>query len=277
LAFFINFTLLFKNNTKRLIKDKNLNSMKLALVTGATSGIGRAVAIKLAENSFNLIITGRRGELLEALKREIEVKYKRDVLALNFDIRIKEEVDKAIENLPERWRKIDILVNNAGLAVGLNHIQDGVVDDWERMIDTNIKGLLYMTRNVAPIMIERGKGHIVNIGSIAGTQVYENGNVYCASKHAVHALSQGMRADMLKDGIRVTEIRPGLIETEFSLVRFKGDKEQAKKPYDGLNPLFAEDIAEALLFVVTRPNHVCINDLEITPTAQANGYYVNRK
>jgi NADP-dependent 3-hydroxy acid dehydrogenase YdfG len=251
--------------------------MKLALVTGATSGIGRAVAINLAENNFNLIITGRRGDLLDALKREIEVKYKRDVLALNFDIRSNEAVEKAIDGLQERWRKIDILVNNAGLAVGLNQIQEGIVDDWERMIDTNIKGLLYITRKISPIMIERGKGHIVNIGSIAGTQVYENGNVYCASKHAVHALSQAMRADMLKHGIRVTEIRPGLIETEFSLVRFKGDKEQAKKPYDGLTPLFADDIAEAILFVVTRPEHVCINDMEITPTAQANGFYVNRK
>ncbi|MHC1705413.1 MAG: SDR family NAD(P)-dependent oxidoreductase [Tenuifilaceae bacterium] len=251
--------------------------MKLAIVTGATSGIGRAVAIKLAENNFNLILTGRRGELLDSLKREIEVKYKRDVLTLNFDIRNKESVDNAIDSLSERWQKIDILVNNAGLAVGLNHIQEGVVDDWERMIDTNIKGLLYITRRIAPIMILRGKGHIVNIGSIAGTQVYENGNVYCASKHAVHALSQGMRADMLKDGIKVTEIRPGLIETEFSLVRFKGDKEMAKKPYDGLTPLFADDIAEAILFAITRPDHVCINDMEITPIAQANGYYVHRK
>jgi len=244
--------------------------MRLAIITGATSGIGRAVAIKLAENNFNLILTGRRNELLETLKREIEVKYKRDVLTLNFDIRNKEAVDKAIEGLAERWQKIDILVNNAGLAVGLNHIQDGIVDDWERMIDTNIKGLLYITRKVAPIMIERGKGHIVNIGSIAGTQVYENGNVYCASKHAVHALSQGMREDMLKHGIKVTEIRPGMIETEFSLVRFKGNKELAKKTYEGFTPLFGEDIADALLYAVTRPDHVCINDMEITPTAQAN-------
>ena len=251
--------------------------MKLALVTGATSGIGRAVAINLAENNFNLIITGRRGDLLDALKREIEVKYKRDVLALNFDIRSKEAVDKAIDTLPERWRKIDVLVNNAGLAVGMNHIQDGIVDDWERMIDTNIKGLLYITRKVSPGMIERGKGHIVNIGSIAGTQVYENGNVYCASKHAVHALSQGMREDMIKHGIKVTEIRPGMIETEFSLVRFKGDKELAKKTYDGFTPLFADDIAEAILFAVSRPDHVCINDMEITPTAQANARNTFRK
>jgi 3-hydroxy acid dehydrogenase / malonic semialdehyde reductase len=251
--------------------------MKLAIVTGATSGIGRAVAIKLAENSFNLILTGRRSDLLEALKREIEVKFKRDVLTLNFDIRSKEAVDNAIDNLGERWQKIDILVNNAGLAVGLNHIQDGIVDDWERMIDTNIKGLLYITRKVAPIMVERGKGHIVNIGSIAGTQVYENGNVYCASKHAVHALSQGMREDMLKHGIKVTEIRPGMIETEFSLVRFKGDKDLAKKTYDGLTPLFADDIAEAILFAITRPDHVCINDMEITPPAQANARNTYRK
>ncbi|NVO12086.1 MAG: SDR family NAD(P)-dependent oxidoreductase [Bacteroidales bacterium] len=251
--------------------------MKIALITGATSGIGRGTAIKLAENNYNLILTGRRVDLLDALKREIEVKYKKDVLTLNFDIRVKESVDKAIDNLPERWQKIDVLVNNAGLAVGLNHIQDGDVDDWERMIDTNVKGLLYITRKVAPIMVERGKGHIVNIGSIAGTQIYENGNVYCASKHAVHAISQGMRVDMLKHGIKVTEIRPGLIETEFSLVRFKGDKEMAKKPYDGLTPLFAEDIAETILFVLTRPDHVCINDIDITPTAQANAISAYRK
>lgn len=251
--------------------------MKLALITGATSGIGRAVAIKLAENNYNLILTGRRNELLEALKREIEVKFKRDILALNFDIQNKESVEKAIDSLPERWRKIDLLVNNAGLAVGLDHIQDGIVEDWERMIDTNIKGLLYITRKVSPLMIERGKGHIVNIGSIAGTQVYENGNVYCASKHAVHALSQGMRDDMLKHNIKVTEIRPGMVETEFSLVRFKGDKDKAKKPYDGLTPLFAEDIAETILFAVTRPDHVCLNDIEITPTAQASSIYVFRK
>jgi NADP-dependent 3-hydroxy acid dehydrogenase YdfG len=251
--------------------------MKLALITGVTSGIGRATAIMLAENSYNLILTGRRNEQLDALKHEIEVKYKRDVLTLNFDVRSKESVDKAIDSLSDRWRKIDILVNNAGLAVGLNHIQDGDVDDWERMIDTNIKGLLYITRKVAPIMIEREKGHIINIGSIAGTQVYENGNVYCASKHAVHALSQSMREDMLKHNIKVTEIRPGMVETEFSLVRFKGDKEKAKGAYHGLVPLFAEDIADAILYAVTRPDHVCINDMEITPMAQANAFYVFRK
>lgn len=266
-----------KSIKKLLTKYKSLNFMKLALVTGVTSGIGRATAIKLAENNYNLIITGRRSDMLDALKLEIEVKYKRDVLALNFDIREKETVDKAIDALPERWRKIDVLVNNAGLAVGLNHIQEGVVDDWERMLDTNIKGLLYITRRIAPIMIERGKGHIVNIGSIAGTQVYENGNVYCASKHAVHALSQGMRQDMLKHNIKVTEIRPGMVETEFSLVRFKGDKDKAKNTYQGLVPLFGEDVADAILYAITRPDHVCINDMEITPTAQASALYVFRK
>lgn len=253
------------------------NNQKVALVTGVTSGIGKATAILLAENGYNLIITGRRIDLLESLKKEIEVKFKRDVLALNFDIRIKEEVDRAIDNLPERWKKIDVLINNAGLAVGLNPINEGVVDDWERMIDTNIKGLLYITRRITPIMVERESGHIVNIGSIAGTQVYENGNVYCASKHAVHALSQGMREDLLKHNIKVTEIRPGMVDTEFSTVRFKGDKNRADITYQGLTPLYADDIAEAILFVLTRPPHVCINDLEITPVAQANGYYVFRK
>lgn len=250
--------------------------MRIALITGATSGIGRATALRLAEDNFNLIITGRRLELLESLKKEIEVKYKKDVLILNFDIRKRELVEKAIDTLPERWRKIDVLVNNAGLAVGLNHIQDGMIEDWEQMIDTNIKGVLYITRKVSPLMIERGGGHIINIGSIAGTQVYENGNVYCASKHAMHALSQSMRQDMLKHNIKVTEIRPGLLETEFSLVRFKGDKEKAKNTYAGLTPLFAEDIAEAIFFALSRPAHVCINDIEVTPVAQANAYNVNR-
>ncbi len=170
-----------------------------------------------------------------------------------------------------------MLVNNAGLALGLNHLQDGMVEDWEQMIDTNIKGVLYITRKVAPLMIERGGGHIVNIGSTAGTQVYENGNVYCATKHAMHALSQAMRQDMLKHNIRVTEVRPGLLETEFSLVRFKGDKKKAKDTYAGLTPLSAEDIAEVIYFALTRPPHVCINDIEVTPTAQANSYYTNRK
>lgn len=250
--------------------------MRIALITGASSGIGRATALRLAQDDFNIIITGRRIPLLESLKKEIEIKHKKDVLILNFDIRQQEEVDNAINSLPERWQKIDVLVNNAGLAVGLEHIHEGNTDDWERMIDTNIKGVLYITRRVAPIMVKNGSGHIVNIGSIAGTQVYENGNVYCATKHAMHALSQAMREDLLKDNIKVTEIRPGLLETEFSIVRFKGDTEKAKNTYSGLTPLFADDVAETIHFVLTRPPHVCINDLEVTPTAQANAYYVNR-
>ena len=250
---------------------------KLALITGATSGIGKATTLLLAENGYSLIITGRRAELLENLKKEAEVKYKADVLTLNFDVRNNEAVEAASNELPERCRKIDVLINNAGLAVGLNHIQDGVVDDWERMIDTNVKGLLYITRKVAPLMVEQNSGHIVNIGSIAGTEVYENGNVYCASKHAVEALTKAMRIDLLKNNIKVTGIRPGMVETEFSEVRFKGDMEKAEKTYQGLTPLFAEDIAETILFVISRPSHVNINEIVVMPTAQASATYVNRK
>lgn len=251
--------------------------MKTAIVTGATSGIGLATALKLAENGYRLILTGRREEKLTQLKHEIESNFKQEVLTLKFDVRVKSEVENAIQNLPSNWKIIDVLVNNAGLAAGLSHIQNGSIDDWEQMIDTNVKGLLYITRIVSNIMISQGFGHIVNIGSTAGTQVYEYGNVYCASKHAVHALSQGMRIDLLKHGIKVTEIRPGMAETEFSLVRFKGDSELAKKPYIGLVPLSGDDVADAILFAITRPAHVCINDLEITPTAQANSFYVFRK
>jgi hypothetical protein len=249
--------------------------MKTALITGATAGIGRATAILLANSGYRVIITGRRKERLEELTSDIGNVQQVHMLA--FDIRSRNEVENAIVTLPKEWRSIDVLVNNAGLAAGLNPLQEGSVDDWEQMLDTNVKGLLYITRIVSNMMIEQGHGHIVNIGSIAGVQAYENGNVYCASKHAVHALSQGMRIDMLKHGIKVTEIRPGLAETEFSLVRFKGDADSAKKPYIGLVPLSGHDIAEAILFAITRPPHVNINDLEITPTAQASSYYVFRK
>lgn len=249
---------------------------KIALITGATSGIGRATALLLAENGYSLILTGRRIELLDNLKKEIEVKYKADVLPLAFDIQDKAQVDSAINNLHERWKKIDVLINNAGLAAGLSHVQDGLEDDWERMIDTNIKGLLYITRRVAPMMAEKKSGHIINIGSIAGTEVYENGNVYCATKHAVDALSKAMRVDLLKENVKVSQVRPGMVETEFSLVRYHGDEEKAKKVYDGVTPLFAEDIAQTILFVLTRPAHVNINDIVVTPTQQANAYYVTR-
>jgi hypothetical protein len=182
---------------------------------------------------------------------------------------------EAIDSLPEKWKSIGVLINNAGLAVGLDHVQDGEIDDWERMIDTNIKGLLYITRKVAPIMIEKGDGHIINIGSIAGKEVYEKGNVYCATKHAVEALSKAMRIDMLEDNIKVTSISPGLVETEFSVVRFKGDKEKADNTYKGYTPLTGDDVAEVVVFTVNLPAHVNLNNIEITPRAQANSFYKN--
>jgi len=195
------------------------------------------------------------------------------VYILTYDVRDNEAVNEAVGSLPADWQDIEVLVNNAGLAVGLNHINEGVIDDWERMIDTNIKGLLYMTRLISPRMIEKKRGHIINIGSTAGREVYENGNVYCATKHAVIALSQAMRIDMLKNKIKVTAINPGMVETEFSLVRFKGDKDKADKAYQGFTPLYGEDVADAILYAVTRPEHVCINDMVLTATAQANSYY----
>ncbi len=248
---------------------------KITLITGATAGIGRATGFRLAEDGHNLIITGRREERLKKLKEEIESQFGVSVYYLAFDIRNNEEVSEAVDNLPEDWQKIDVLVNNAGLAVGLNRIQEGLLDDWERMIDTNVKGLLYITRKVAPYIIQNGDGHIINVGSIAGRQVYENGNVYCATKHAVDALSRAMRIDMLKDQVKVTQIAPGMVETEFSLVRFKGDEEKAKNAYQSFKPLGGEDVAEVIAFAINQPPHVTLNDIEITPTAQANSHYKN--
>lgn len=250
---------------------------KIALITGATSGIGRAVADIFAENKYNLIVTGRRSERLQEFKAALEQQHGISVLALCFDVRSNDEVVRNIESLPVEWRNIDVLVNNAGLAVGLNHIQDGVLDDWERMIDTNIKGLLYVTRAVSPLMIARNSGHIVNICSIAGKEVYENGNVYCATKHAVDALSKAMRIDMLGHNIKVTNVCPGAVETEFSIVRFKGDVQRAAGTYRGIEPLTGRDIAECIYFAVSLPKHVCINDMMIMPTAQADSRTFNRK
>ena len=250
---------------------------KIALITGATSGIGRAVADIFAENKYNLIVTGRRSERLQELKAALEQQHGISVLALCFDVRDNDEVVRNIESLPVEWRNIDVLVNNAGLAVGLNHIQDGVLDDWERMIDTNIKGLLYITRAVSPLMVARNSGHIVNICSVAGKEVYENGNVYCATKHAVDALSKAMRIDMLGHNIKVTNICPGAVETEFSIVRFKGDTQRAAGTYKGIEPLTGRDIAECIYFAVSLPEHVCINDMMIMPTAQADSRTFNRK
>ena len=215
---------------------------KIALITGATSGIGQATALKAAEAGFDVIITGRRNDRLQKLAESIRQKGA-DVLPLTFDIRQSGEVETAIRNLGGKWRDISVLVNNAGLAVGVAPIQEGVLDDWERMIDTNVKGLLYITRAVAPLMIARNTGHIVNLASIAGKEVYPGGNVYCATKHAVDALSRAMRTDMLKHHIKVTNIAPGMVETEFSIVRYKGDKEAADKVYQGMTPLTNEDIA----------------------------------
>ena len=250
---------------------------KTALITGATSGIGRAVADIFAENKYNLIVTGRRSERLQELKAALEQQHGISVLALCFDVRNNDEVVRNIASLPVEWRNIDVLVNNAGLAVGLNHIQDGVLDDWERMIDTNIKGLLYVTRAVSPLMVARNSGHIVNICSVAGKEVYENGNVYCATKHAVDALSKAMRIDMLGHNIKVTNICPGAVETEFSIVRFKGDTQRAAGTYKGIEPLTGRDIAECIYFAVSLPEHVCINDMMIMPTAQADSRTFNRK
>lgn len=247
---------------------------KVVLVTGATSGIGEATARTFAEKGYKLVITGRRGERLEALKAELEAQFGAEVLALVFDVRSEEECNNAIANLPEEFSQIDILVNNAGLASGLEHLNEGSSEDWNAMIDTNVKGLLYITRAVSNRMIERGKGgHIVNLGSTAGTQVYENGNVYCATKHAVHAISHGMRIDLLRHRIRVTEIRPGMVETEFSVVRFHGDKQRADGVYKGLQPLVGKDVAEAIVWATSQPSHVNISEIVLTPTAQADSYY----
>ena len=250
---------------------------KIALVTGATAGIGTAIAEILAKNGYNLMITGRRKELLNRLKNQLGVKYKSDVLALNFDIRDRQQTEDAIDNLPKSWENINVLINNAGLAAGLAPIQEGLVDDWDQMIDTNIKGLLYITRKVAPLMVKKESGHIVNISSIAAKETYENGNVYCATKHAVDALTKGMRIDLVRHNIKVTSISPGMVDTEFSLVRFKGDQARADKVYEGLIPLNADDIAEAVWFALSRPAHVNINDMLIMPAAQANVTTVIRK
>ena len=248
---------------------------KTALVTGATSGIGKATAIALAEAGFNLIICGRRKEALDNLRLRLQEKVK--VHALKFDVRVKKEVNNAIANLPEEFQKIDVLVNNAGNAHGLDPIQAGDTDDWDAMIDINVKGLLYVSKAVIPQMVERKQGDIINIGSIAGKEVYPNGNVYSASKHAVDALNKGMRIDLNGLGIRVGAINPGLVETGFSDVRFKGDSERAKSVYEGYSPLKPEDIADIIVFMLTRPPHVNIADLLVLPSAQASSTIVNKE
>lgn len=248
---------------------------KTALVTGASSGIGKATAIGLADAGFNLVICGRRKEALEELKAQLQEKVQVHILV--FDVRDKEEVFKAIETLPQEFGSIDVLVNNAGNAHGLDPIQSGNLDDWDAMIDINVKGLLYVSRAIIPQMAQRKSGHIINIGSIAGKEVYPNGNVYSASKHAVDAINKGMRIDLNGSGIRVGAINPGLVETGFSDVRFKGDSERAKSVYKGYQPLKPEDIADLVVFMVTRPSHVNIADLLVLPTDQASSTIVNKK
>ncbi len=249
---------------------------KKAFVTGASAGIGMATAKMLSRNGYDVIITGRRRERLEALKLDLEQNFGVSVFVLAFDIRKKAEVDKAWDSLPQEWRQIDVLVNNAGLAAGLDYIYDGDTEDWETMIDTNIKGLLYISRHVMQVMKERRGGHIVNLSSIAGKEVYERGNIYCATKHAVEAITKGMRIDLLPYNVKVSSVSPGMVETEFSIVRFKGDEQKAKSVYAGLEPLRAEDIADVIEFIITRPSHVNINDVLVMPTAQANSFYVHR-
>ncbi len=249
---------------------------KIVFITGATAGIGEACAHKFAENKYNLIISGRREERLEKLATELRSAYGVEILPLKLDVRDKEEVKQLISKMPDAWKQIDVLVNNAGLALGLNTFQDGNEDDWDTMIDTNIKGLLYMGKAVANLMIGCGNGHIINIGSIAGKEVYPRGNVYSATKHAVDALSKGMRQDLLKDGIRVTQVAPGAVETEFSKVRFKGDAERASMVYKDYRPLQAEDVASVVYFATSLPQHANINDVVIMPTDQANATTFNK-
>jgi NADP-dependent 3-hydroxy acid dehydrogenase YdfG len=250
---------------------------KIALITGATAGFGKAIAQRLAAEGYDVIITGRRTERLQALRSELEQQHGVRILPLTFDVRRYDEAEAAVNSLPADWQDIDVLVNNAGLAVGLAPIHEGIIDDWERMIDTNIKGLLYMTRLVTPGMVARRRGHIINLGSIAGREVYPNGNVYCATKHAVGALSQAMRIDLLPYGIKVTLIAPGFAETEFSLVRFKGDEARAAQVYKGMQPLVAADIADAVSYALSAPDHVDLQDILIMPKVQANGTLFHRE
>ncbi|MEQ8364099.1 MAG: SDR family NAD(P)-dependent oxidoreductase [Cyclobacteriaceae bacterium] len=252
-----------------------MSQKRVALITGATSGIGEATAWLLADHDFKLILCGRRKDRLESLKQDLEGKT--EVTVLSFDVRDKSEVAAAIQSLGEGWRQIDILINNAGNAHGLAPIQSGSLEDWDAMIDINVKGLLYVSHEVLPGMVKRNQGHIINLGSIAGKEAYPNGNVYCASKFAVDAITKGMRIDLNAHGIKVTAIHPGLVETEFSLVRFKGDEERASSVYKGYEPLRPEDIADMILFALTRPAHVVMADLVVLPVAQASATIVKKE
>jgi 3-hydroxy acid dehydrogenase/malonic semialdehyde reductase len=250
---------------------------KIAFITGATSGIGRSCAFALASEGAKLILCARRMDRLEEISKELKTKYNTKVHFFKLDVRSHSEVKKAVAALPQEWKAIDILVNNAGLAKGMDKIHEGDVNDWDEMIDTNVKGLLYVSREVIPGMAERKKGHIVNIGSIAGHEVYPKGNVYCASKYAVNAISQGMRQDLIDTGVKVTSIDPGMVKTAFSEVRFSGDKERAENVYKGIDPLTPDDIADAVLYCVTRQPNMVVNDMILTPLFQANAVLNIRK
>ena len=249
---------------------------KIVLITGATAGIGKACAEKFAAANYDLILTGRRNDRLKELKEQLERSYQIQVITCCFDVQEKEAVFNAINGLPAQWKNIDILINNAGLALGRDSFENADLQDWETMLHTNVDGLLYVSRAVLPFMIKNKKGHIINMGSIAGKEVYENGNVYCASKFAVDAISKAMRVDLLKYGIKVTSVNPGAVETEFSLVRYKGDEPKASAAYKGYIPLTAADIADTVFYCATLPAHVCINDLAITCLQQAGTYYFHK-
>jgi 3-hydroxy acid dehydrogenase/malonic semialdehyde reductase len=249
---------------------------KIVLITGATSGIGEACAKKFAAAGDHLIITGRRADRLQELKKALENAFPVKILTLVFDVQDRKAVETELAALPVEWQNIDILINNAGLASGRDSFEDADMDDWETMLNTNVHGLLYVSKAIVPFMIARKKGHIINMGSIAGKEVYERGNVYCASKFAVDAINKAMRIDLLKHNIKVTGIHPGAVETEFALVRFKGDEKKAAGTYDGIQPLVADDIADTIFYCAGLPGHVCINDLVITCTQQASTYYFHK-
>lgn len=250
---------------------------KIVFITGATAGFGEACAYQFASHGYDLILNGRRIDRLQNLADDLEKKYNVAVLQLPFDVRNEKEVFDSINRIPGDWKAIDVMVNNAGLALGRDYFEEADTEDWNVMIDTNVKGFLYVGKAISQLMAERKQGHIINLGSVAGKMLYEKGNVYCATKYAVDAISQGMRIDLLRHNIKVTSINPGAAETEFSIVRFKGDETTAKNIYDGLKPLSAEDVAEVIYYCTTLPPHVCINDLSITCLQQANAIYFHRQ
>jgi NADP-dependent 3-hydroxy acid dehydrogenase YdfG len=250
--------------------------MKTVFITGATAGFGEACAIKFAQNGYGLILNGRRKDRLEELKRSLEEEYGAASYLLPFDVQKKEAVFAAVDSLPDEWKTIDLLINNAGLALGRDAFDEASLEDWDTMIDTNVKGLLYVSKAVVPLMVGQNRGHVINLGSVAAKDMYDKGNVYCASKAAVDAISKSMRIELLPHHIKVTAIHPGAAETEFSFVRFKGDEETAKKIYDGFQPLSAADVADVIFYCASLPPHVCINDLVLTCTQQANSIYFNK-